>query len=403
MIKISTTKLIERPHLLQLLFLIAFCPLLGESYRLPNLPLATFIFVVSIYCIANIGRCRVFLKDFSSLRYYLASLVVFLLGISVIALKTNSKYWILIVLVPFYFFCTGLYLGWAYSELVNIKALFHIFLTIMLIVAIKKIAIIYFQIQPTWDGLSFFSGIKSDLLYGIPRIILKGETPFLVAAFFVNAAYLYKNAEFTWIKLVSIILFILLIMTNRTRSLCIGICISFVICIYCSVQLKYIRSFRSISMLLIFIFLIVLLGLFVLPPGVQHQVIGIGYRVNEMMSVFKAVDGSIIFGLLPGAGYYYAGSDVGIGVQDNYVHFLPVWLYLKGGLVFLMLFYIFMIKIVGHKIKFIDEYALSLSPILVVLGIFLGLIFTDVMTNQFASISGSFFLGFFGLYRPRLS
>lgn len=133
----------------------------------------------------------------------------------------------------------------------------------------------------------------------------------------------------------------------------------------------------------------------------KDQIIGVGYRLKEAEAVTSAVGDSIFWGLLPGAGYTYLGSDLDITLKDNYVHFLPFWLYLKGGIIFVALFYFFLIKVLLMKLSYFKNNVKNISSIFINIGFFLGLISTDFMTNQFASIAGSFFLGFSILFIPK--
>ena len=396
-------EVIKHPSIFLLLLLLGWCPVLGESYRLGFLPIAAFVFLTLVCSIAYFYYLPPFIQNIFRIRAPLITMGIFFLALSWMGYEKNSLYWILLDLMPFYFLIMGLFLGFVYADYINIKSLFLIVLVFMSAMVLKKIFILFGNIPVNWNGFSLFSATKGgDLTYGIPRIILKGETPFLVFAFFTNLAYFYQFKVGTWLKIFALTLLLLMIFTNRTKSLMLGIFISLMFCYLYFIFFKIkIKTEKKI----IFIFSsLVLLAFFSInyANSLQNQIIGIGYRVQEAIAVVKAVGDSIFTGLLPGAGYTYLESDVGIGIQDNYVHFLPFWLFLKGGIILVILFYYLLIKILTLKLSILNIYGMKMSSIYMIFGIFLGLIFTDIMTNQFTSISGSFFLGFSVFFRPKM-
>jgi hypothetical protein len=87
---------------------------------------------------------------------------------------------------------------------------------------------------------------------------------------------------------------------------------------------------------------------------------------------------------------YYSPGPASVG---NYVHSQPFWLYLKGGLILLTLFYGFIVLVLVKKYQ-----AWTLSPqkqsIFISSLIVIGLCSMDVLTNQFPTLAGSFYLGF---------
>lgn len=123
----------------------------------------------------------------------------------------------------------------------------------------------------------------------------------------------------------------------------------------------------------------------------------IALKIGEYVQIVDLVGDHYLTGLGMGSNYF-SPEPAAIG---NYLHSQPFWLYLKGGLIFLGLFYGFIALVL---IKKYQAQASNPQNQGIVLGslIFIALCAMDALTNQFPSLAGSFYLGFWALYAQNI-
>jgi len=376
-----------------ILIIVGYCPFIGESFKLKFSTLPIFFYLLAIIIILNYKK--IINSNFLS---YFDYLLLFYIGtISIFGLIYNKTYLALIDIMPFVIFYMGNAVGYCFSRKINIQQWFIILAFLIVLIFFKILLIESAQFELRWDGSTFFSAAMGPEIMYFHRVIMKGEMPFLlIPVLTITTILLDEKLSSVCSKNLLILIFLIsifCILSNYTRSLMLATFISIFVN-FCFKKIKMMKFSISISVILI------TLILFIYYQDIYkyiRTIIGINYRINEAIAAVKAVNRDFYYGLLPGAEFAYIGSDIGPNKLDNYVHFLPIWLYLKGGIVLVILFYT---NLIDKILKIINILNIkNSSEEILIISILIGLFFLDIMTNQFATISGAFYLGFFSTFK----
>jgi hypothetical protein len=112
-------------------------------------------------------------------------------------------------------------------------------------------------------------------------------------------------------------------------------------------------------------------------------------KMAEYLEVISCVNNHWLLGLGMGSTCFSPATQA----LGNYVHSQPFWLYLKGGLILIILFYGFIVYLLYKGIQFLRFYPLDFE-VTICLAVVIALCMLDILTNQFPTLSGSFYLGF---------
>jgi len=388
----------------------AICPIIGESFRGFSLPAPLFV-IIAIFCGAfYIGK---FYQFFIENKFFCAIFLMTCLYCAVsIFLFKNRPYWILIDLLPIALVGLGFYLGVIFSKFITTKFFLKCIGFICLVLAIKALLVLVFQIPLVWDGSSFFSGVVDPGGNGNTRVILKGSSIFLCITFFISLYWIIggkRDLMFSLIGWFILTACCLLLLLNGTRSILLGILAGLILATGFSRKEK--KSFYFL------VFLSIVIGVVILNlrsnevdgsyPAISAissieaaKSVGVSYRLMEAQRIIDGVGGNYLFGNGIGSSFFFPQVGVGSEVEMNYAHSLPLWLYLKGGLFFLVLFYSLCASFLIRRYRYIAHIDRNDGMAIYFLAILASIIVVDIFTNQFATISGSFYLGLIGGFYP---
>ena len=407
------------------LIFLGYCPFLGESFRFYFLPFSGFILLGAIFVLMNLKEFKVFLLQRDLLTWGVILMIFYLMINSAFHWGKHPKYWMYLDLGPFFVMLFGLFFGRYLSSRINYIELEKVMLVILLLLFLKVIFMLTLAFPIVPDGSGFLSGYMAITSTGFYRIIPKSSDSFLVSICCMSLVIVIFNpsviSKARFLPLGFLLLFILLL--NGTRSLYLALLVVII-----SLMFAARSSFKKIIYLSIFLAIDILaicfirsdpivigavdLGFGGVSPGVSQLTqqnlpiflnsITVGYRLVEILDVIYKVGGHWLCGLGAGAAYYTPGMNLGAVVEGAYVHSLPFWLYLKGGVILVSLFYgVVSLGLIKLYIQYL--YHPSNNFILICFSVLIGLCILDVFSNQFSALAGSFYLGFWLKYYPSLN
>jgi hypothetical protein len=333
----------------------------------------------------------------------------------------HRLYWVYLDLGPFFVMMFGLFLGRYLALKIDINLLTRAMILILLLLCLKTFFIWLLSIQLLADGPGFFIGAFGSVPGYLPRILLRGENPFLISISLLLATICivcnlsrFKAVVLTFGFLISLGLIVL----TGARSLAIAVLMGVLIIGLLSQQ----RSLKKWIYLIVPISLIFSAMIFTKRDMLQKNTVdvalatssvgveqlirigiptfnsqSVGLRFVENFDVMAKVGSHWLVGIGFGSSYYTPGMDLPIAMEGNYVHSQLFWLYLKGGLLLAIFFYgfvsYFLLRLY-RKLNPPPSNAAIMSGAVIVIA----LCVMDLMSNQFATLAGSFYLGFWLSY-----
>lgn len=417
------------PQILTLIFL-GYAPFFGESFRLYFKNPSGFILLASILALVYWRQFKNFIFEKNITQFWWLLIIFYCVLITTLPhLGKYSLYVLYLDLGTFFVMLFGIFFGKKIASQVSMKQLFAIMTLILILLAIKLLWMYFHETPALNDGLGFFIGSAS--YDGIPKIILRGENPFITSMFILTLGLLLlprNNAATTIGLALSFLLTMALIVIAGVRSIYFGIIPG---CIFLGFFLpqKNLKKNIFIGILLgIFFFSLYLFigrdamlqnpaDSFQAYPGMSilgekswwfinesavdklasDQIpllnsMSIVIRLAEYLDVVNCVNDHWPTGLGMGALCFNPATQ-NLG---SYIHSQPFWLYLKGGFILVILFYSFMVYVIYRDFKYRtqdDGYIICSAALIALCSL-------DFLTNQFPTLSGSFFLGFWVGYHP---
>lgn len=419
------------PQILTLIFL-GYAPFFGESFRLYFKNPSGFILLALLVTLVYWRQFKNFILERNTAQFWWLLITFYCILVTLRHLTQYSLYDIYLDLGAFFVMLFGLFFGKKIASKVSLMHLVAI-LTIILILFSGKILWMWVHKIPALkDGLGFFIGTAS---YGaLPRIILRGQNSFLIGTLVmvIGVLLLRKNTIGVSIGLTLVfILTVVLIVIGGVRSIYFGIIPS---CIFLTFFLSKARLkkyfFVGFLLTIFFISLSLLIGrdaLFPNPadflrayPGVDilmnnswwffnggivdkmasgqiplFNSMSVTLKMAEYLDVIRCVNDHWVSGLGMGA-LCFSPATQNLG---NYVHSQPFALYLKGGLILVVSFYGYMTFILFRGIQYF-KCCPQESGAKICSAVVIALCTLDILTNQFQTLSGSFYLGFWIGYIP---
>ena len=413
------------PQILTLIFL-GYAPFFGESFRLYFKNPSGFILLAVLLTLVYWRQFKTFILEKNTTQFWWLLITLYCVLNTLPHLGEYSFYDIYLDLGAFYVMLFGLFFGKKIASKVSLMQLVVI-ITLILIMFSGKILWMWLHKTPVFnDGPGFFIGIAS---YGsLPKIILRGQNPFLIGALVMIVGVLLLRKNTTIVSFGLTLIFILtsvLIVIGGVRSIYFGIIPS---CVFLGLFLskaslkKY--SFVGILLGIFFISLYLFVGRDALTPNLTDSLsafpgmdilanngwwffngaivdkmasgqipllnsISVALKMAEYLDVIRCVNDHWLSGLGMGA-LCFSPATQNLG---NYVHSQPFALYLKGGLILVVLFYGFIACTLFRGIQYFKYHPQEISA-KIGSAVVIALCALDILTNQFQTLSGSFYLGF---------
>jgi len=413
------------PWMLTIIFL-GYAPFLGESFRIYFQNFSGFISLAILLAILYWHRFQHFILEKNSIQSWWVFIMLYCIVITLPHFGKYSLYEIYLDLGVFFVMLFGFFFGNKIASKICLVQLIFV-MTFILILLSGKILWMWLNHVPGLpDGIGFFIGSVS---YGpIPKIVLRGEIPFLtsILVLLIGVLLLRKNTAGETIGLTLVFLLITLaIIISGVRSIYFAILPS---CIFlgCFLSKKGLRTSAYVGILLgiFFISLHLFVGRDALSPNpadtlkaapgmeilasngwgflsagvIQKMASGhipalnsmsVALKMAEYLEVIRCVNNHWPIGLGMGATCFSPATQS----LGNYVHSQPFWLFLKGGLLLIILFYSLIGHILFKGIRFLRAHPQNFE-LIINLAVLIALCMIDVLTNQFPTLAGSFYLGF---------
>ncbi len=416
------------PQILTLIFL-GYAPFFGESFRLYFKNTSGFILLAILLTLVYWRQFKNFILEKNTTQFWWLLITLYCVLNTLPHLGNYSLYDIYLDLGAFFVMLFGLFFGKKIASKVSLMQLVAIVTIILIMFAGKILWMWLHKIPALNDGLGFFIGSAS---YGLlPKIILRGQNPFLISALMliIGVLLVRKNTSSTTIGLtLTFLLALALIVIGGVRSIYFGIIPS---CIFLGFFLskKNLKQYAYAGILLssFFISLYLFVGRDALSPnpidtlnafpvlknsgwgllssGLVDSLasghipvlnsVSVALKMAEYVEVMRCVNDDWLTGLGMGALCLSNGTQ-NLG---NYVHSQPFSLYLKGGLILIVLFYSFMAYAIYRGIQYYTCHREEIG-VKICLAIVIALCTLDMLTNQFPTLSGAFYLGFWIGYNP---
>jgi hypothetical protein len=418
--------------------LLGYAPFLGESFRFYVLPFSGFILVAVIFTLAHLKQFKNFILEKNAILYiWLAITSYCLIGV-LWHWGQYPWYQVYLDLGPFLVMVFGLFFASYLSTRITFEQLLFVFGIILALLFLKTTYIIAYQVAIPGDGTGFFIGGGGGIGGGFPRIILRGENPFLMSMFVMLASSLALNKHLLsktiglvlslvitsslialsgwrsiYFALAPIMLALLVICAFKKRALNKVILLGTVFTLFClsvtflmgrdsATAEGMVAMTQAAGMELIARSSAPLLNAQTLSIMGSNQIPllnsqSVALKIGEYVQITNLVADHYLVGLGVGFNYLSPGRPEAIG---NYVHSQPFWLYLKGGLILLTLFYGFIVCALVKKYQAWLADSQNQS-ILVSTLILISLCSMDALTNQFPTLAGSFYLGFWAIWMQK--
>jgi hypothetical protein len=413
------------PQILTLIFL-GYAPFFGESFRLYFQNLSGFILLAVLLTLVYWRQFKNFILEKNSTQFWWLLIILYCVLVTLPHLSQYSLYDIYLDLGAFFVMLFGLFFGKKIASKVSLMQLVAISTFILILFSGKVLWMWLHKIPALNDGLGFFIGTAS---YGaLPRIILRGQNPFLIGTLVMvfGVLLLRKNTIVVSIGLTLVfILNAVLIVIGGVRSIYFGIipsCLFFALFLSKANLKKY--FFVGVLLTTFFISLNLFIGRDALSPnpadslrtypgvdilmnngwwffngGIVDKMasgqiplfnsVSVTLKMAEYLDVIRCVNNHWVSGLGMGA-LCFSPATQNLG---NYVHSQPFALYLKGGLILVVAFYAFMACTLFRSIQYF-KYCPQESGAKICSAVVIALCTLDILTNQFQTLSGSFYLGF---------
>lgn len=417
---------------------LGYAPFLGESFRFYFLPISGFIVFAFLFTLLNLKEFKQFLLEKNSPQFWWMLIILYCLLNTSIQWGKGAPYLVYLDLGSCFVMLFGLFFGKYLSYRISLDKLFATLVFILLLLFGKTLIILLYKIPVLFDGFGFLIGSAN---FGSipPRIILRGENPFLISIFLLAIGYgvLQKNSliKNIFIGLILVVATVLILISGW-RS--IYVAVSFGVIILITLSIKKISPRKGIGIALV---LIIFLASFYLianrdtlnvklsenylqsllstirlnssststlninftevftNPKLALNSQSYALKIAEYVHVINLVGGGWLFGLGMGVPYISPGLDIGSG---SYVHSHFFWLYLKGGVVLVSLFYAFIAYCGLKKYQYFASQPYNQSIILSLV-ITISFCVMDLLTNQFPTLAGAFYLGFWITYMTNQS
>ena len=422
-----------KPQLLVLIFL-GYAPFLGESFRFGFLPISGFIIFAFLFTLFNLREFKQFLLEKNSPQFWWILIMIYCVINTLLHWGQYTIYSIYIDLGPCAVLLFGLFFGKYLSDRLSLSHLFAVMSLILVLLSAKSLFILLYQIPLTMDTHSIFMGAASFSYF--PRIMLHGENSFLISIFVlcISVFMLHKNTTLQTIALVVLTLLssgVILLAGWRSMYLAIGV--GLLILLFFTKKMpikKYVYSALLICISLLSMY--ILTGRDAMTPGETSWLSATPGRDQTATSNLQVLNANTIDGLSRGipllnsvslalkiaeysnvvsqvSDHWVSGLGMGasaftpaIGGLSTYVHSQPFWLFLKGGVVLALLFYAWLIYFLYKKYNHLIHYQYNVSGNISFV-ILISLCAMDLLTNQFPTLSGSFYLGFWMAYMTNQS
>lgn len=375
-----------------------------------------------------------FIVEKNTTQFWWLFIILYCILVTLPHLGQHSLYDIYLDLGTFFVMLFGIFFGKKIASKVSLMQLMIMVILILILLSGKILWMWLYKIPALNEGPGFFIGIA---LYGgpLPKIILRGQNPFLIGTLvmIIGVLLLRKNTAIESIGLtLAFILTTILIVIGGVRSIYFGIIPS---CIFLGFLLskaslkKY--SFVGILLAIFFISLYLFIGRDALSqnpadslrafPGMDilanngwwffnigivdkmasGQIpllnsMSVALKMAEYLDVIRCVNNNWLTGLGMGA-VCFSPATQNLG---NYVHSQPFALYLKGGLILVALFYGFIAHNLFRGIQYFKDHPQE-NGVKICSAVVIALCTLDILTNQFQTLSGSFYLGFWIGYISR--
>jgi len=427
-----------KPQLLVLIFL-GYAPFLGESFRFYFLPISGFIIFAFLFTLFNLREFKQFLLERNSPQFWWILIILYCLVVTLWNWGQHPSYATYLDLGSCFAMLFGLFFGSYLSIRITFEQLLLIFRMILALLFLKTLYIMVYQVIIPADGTGFFVGGGQGGFSVFPRIIFRGENPFLISIFLLEAGSFALNKHKPFqilVAAVSLLATGALIALTGWRSIYFALVPSILLLlIFCAIKKRALNKVIWIGLLFTLFFAsitwfngrdaltiqsmsawtqtagmekintsnIPLLNNDILLQITRNQFpllnsLSVALKIGEYLQIIHLVGDRYLTGLGMGATYYSPGP-AAIG---NYVHSQPFWLYLKGGLILLILFYSFIVWVLVKKYQ-----AWKADPqnqsILVSALILIALCVMDALTNQYPTLAGSFYLGFWTIFSQTLA
>ena len=413
------------PQILALFFL-GYAPFFGESFRLYFKNPSGFILLALFLTLVYWRQFKNFIFEKNTTQFWWLVIIIYCIVDTIPHLSQYSLYDIYLDLGAFFVMLFGLFFGKKIASKVSLMQLVVIVILILILFSGKILWMWLHKTPALNDGLGFFIGTAS---YGpLPKIILRGQNPFLIGAMvmIVGVLLLRKNTAVVSIGLtLTFLLTTALIIIGGVRSMYFGIIPS---CIFLGflVSKTNLKKYAYVGILLgtFFISLYLFVGRDALSPNPTDSLkafpgmdilvnngwwffnnglvdkmasgyipalnsMSVALKMSEYLEVIGCVNDHWLTGLGMGA-LCFSPATQNLG---NYVHSQPFALYLKGGLILVVLFYGFIACTLFRSIQYF-KYHPQESSVKICSAVVIALCTLDVLTNQFQTLSGSFYLGF---------
>jgi hypothetical protein len=364
----------------------------GDSFKISNYwPIGTpitIIFLASLL-LASLRFKKISLKDCLVI---FATVVIIIYGI-----YKNNIYYVLQDFLPI-IISILLYLSLKSTGSKIIIEKISFYTRIFLIVATIKICYILISRPPPDWGSSWISS-EYFIESGFPRIMLKGSSPLIFIAVVFELFNITKNKKWSFAY---IVLGLTLIALDGSRALLAATIFPTLLVFIATLKLRANTIiFKTIPALgfLIIILAFVSGDLFRTSDSVvsgEFAKVGVesvsaAYRLLEIASALESVQ-NIYIGNGIGASFYAissgAKSDNGEGI---YIHSFPVWIYVKFGILGIIISTLLLIKFI-YKLIIININRKFNSELLIIniFGVyFLSFISSSFVTNLLSTFTGS--------------
>jgi len=423
----SIVDLLKRfsPQILTLIFL-GYAPFFGESFRLYFKNPSGFILLAVLLTLVYWRQFKKFILEKNSTQFWWLLIILYCILVTLPHLSQYSLYDIYLDLGAFFVMLFGLFFGKKIASKVSLMQLVVMVILILILLSGKILWMWLHKIPALNDGPGFFIGIAS---YGsLPKIILRGQNPFLIGTLvmIIGVLLLRKNTAIESIGLTLVfILTAVLIVIGGVRSIYFGIipsCIFFGFFLSKASLKKY--SFTGILLTTFFISLYLFIGRDAISPNptdslraypgmdiltnndwwfFNSQVVdmmasgqlpllnsmSVALKMAEYLDVIHCVNDHWLNGLGMGA-VCFSPATQNLG---NYVHSQPFALYLKGGLMLVVFFYGYIAYALFRSIQYFKYHPQEIHA-KICSAVVVALCTLDILTNQFQTLSGSFYLGF---------
>ncbi|MBU3568165.1 hypothetical protein [Polynucleobacter alcilacus] len=413
------------PQILTLIFL-GYAPFFGESFRLYFKNPSGFILLAIILALMYWRQFKNFIFEKNATQFWWLLITLYCVLITLPHFGQYSAYYIYLDLGIFCTLFFGIFFGKKIASKLTLKELVVV-MTIILVLFSGKIIWMWLNQTPALnEGYGFFIGFAS--YSSLPKIILRGQNPFLIAMFILVTGILLlrKNNALEIIGLTLIFLLTMgMIVISGVRSIYFGIIPS---CIFLVLQVPkvYFKKVAYVTILLgtFFFTLHLFIGRDKIPTNPADSFIvyhgmdiladngwgflngdlidrmasnyipalnsrSVALKMAEYLEVIACVNDNWLSGLGSGA-LCFSPATQNFG---NYVHSQPLWLYLKGGLILVILFYSLIIYTIFKIIQLFRDHPEEIG-LRIGSAIIIALCILDILTNQFPTLAGSFYLGF---------